>query len=117
MQLELLDALAACAGLGCGPHPEQRLLLQGPLAIDPVCIQRLSANLAFLAVSDSVGTTCELIAKVRDGFLSPMDIDALCTTCSALNGAEVFPEVDTNTGLYSQKSSICCGDCNKDFNN
>jgi hypothetical protein len=111
----VLDARAACAGLGCGPHPEQRLMLQGPLAIDPICIQRLSANLAFLAVSDSVGTTCELIAKVRDGFLSPMDIDALCTTCSALNGAEVYPEVDTDTGLHSQKSSIWCGDFNQDF--
>jgi hypothetical protein len=91
-------AKATCAGLTRGAHPGRRLWLQGPLAIDPACIQRLSANLAFLVVSDPSGATVELIAKVRDGFLCPMDIDALCTTCAALDGAEVFPEVDTDTG-------------------
>lgn len=39
--------------------------------------------------------TCmnQLIAKVRDGFLAPLDIDMLCSACAALAWAQVFPEV------------------------
>ena len=92
----------ACVGLERGPHPTQSFLLSGPLHLDPAQIQRLSANLAFLTVTDASGARCELIAKCRDGFLAPLDIDVLCTACSTLSEVEVFPEVPLSL-LFSHR--------------
>lgn len=106
----LEDVLVAACGLGRGPHRSLRFVLAGPLTLDPAKIQRLSNNLAFLTVTDAAGDSCELIAKKNDGFLSPRDIDVLCTACPALGWAEVFPEVDTDSGerLYFHLVKTTC---------
>ena len=92
------DVCAACCGLDRGPHPARRFRLAGPLALDPTRVQRLTANLAFLVAVCADGSELELIAKYRDGFLAPLDIDVLCSACSAIEDVVVFPEVDTDTG-------------------
>jgi hypothetical protein len=108
--IDLHTLLSTCSKLERGPHPELHLLLSGPLAIDPSHIQRLSPNLAFLTASTAEGSEIELIAKVRDGYLAPLDLDLLCTTCTALAWAKVFPEVDTDTGdrLYLHLMGTSC---------
>lgn len=100
----------ACSSLARGPHSTRHFLLAGPLFLDPAHIQRLSANLAFVCATDYAGEPCELIAKCRDGFLAPLDIDMLCSACSVLEDVVVFPEVDTDSGtsMYFHIVSARC---------